>query len=425
MRSPLSTLDRYLLANVAGTLGSVFGIVIALLMFEHLPRLFDIVRLSGRKAYVVVESMISLLPEYAGIGLLFGLYLAIALTVRRLSLRDELDVIEATGVSRRRWMRTPVLTAALVAGLLLWTEGWLMPAGERRIDNLSHRMLGGAFGYDLERGQFTDLGKGVAIKFDRIEPSAGGLGGVFVRNGATTFAARHGRLAFDFRGNLLVELAEGLSLNRATGQALSFARFKLVTGGPTKGAAPSPPDERKLESLPSLLGSGKPADSAAGWSRLLWPVFALLIPMLAVVLGKPAQRTSHTTGLMSGLVLLVLFIRTAGMVETTRLVHPAVLAIAVALGWAAVVALLVRGERHWGAGYVDVALRRIVRSLARREAQPDKEKRSSTEDRSAPRRQVAETAGDNSWMLRAHGRSSTIPIGEPMAHAAQLSSATI
>ncbi|HSR00120.1 MAG TPA: hypothetical protein VLM36_09395, partial [Sphingomicrobium sp.] len=35
---------------MAGTLGSVFGIVIALLMFEHLPRLFDIVRLSGRTA---------------------------------------------------------------------------------------------------------------------------------------------------------------------------------------------------------------------------------------------------------------------------------------------------------------------------------------------------------------------------------------
>ncbi len=366
MRSPLSTLDRYLLANVAGTLGSVFGLVIALLLFEHLPRLFDIVRLSGRKAYVIVESMISLLPEYAGIGLLFGLYLAIALTVRRLSLREELDVIEATGVSRRRWMRAPMLAAMLAAGLLLWTEGWLMPAGERRIEDLSHRMLGGAFGYDLERGQFTDLGKGVAIKFDRIEPNAGGLGGVFVRNGVTTFAARHGRLAFDIRGNLLVELEDGLSFNRETGQALSFARFKLVTGGPAKGAAPSPTDKRKLESLPSLFGSGKPADSAAAWSRLLWPVFALLIPMLAVVLGKPARRTSNTIGLMSGLVLLVLFIRTAGLVETTRLVHPAVLAIAVAVGWAAVVALLVRGERHWGAGYVDAALRRVVRSVARR-----------------------------------------------------------
>ncbi|HSQ95039.1 MAG TPA: hypothetical protein VLM18_02905, partial [Croceibacterium sp.] len=143
-----------------------------------------------------------------------------------------------------------------------------------------------------------------------------------------------------------VELADGLSFNRATGQALSFTRFKLVTGGPAKGSAPSPPDKRTLESLPSLFGSGKPADSAAAWSRLLWPVFALLIPMLAVVLGKPARRASYTSGLMSGLVLLVLFIRTSGLVETTRLVHPAVLAIAISLGWAAAGSLLVRGERH-------------------------------------------------------------------------------
>lgn len=425
MRSPLSTLDRYLLANVAGTLSSVFGLVIALLLFEHLPRLFDIVRLSGRKAYVIVESMIALLPEYAGIGLLFGLYLAIALTVRRLSLRDELDVIEATGVSRRRWMRTSMLTALLVAGLLVWTEGWLMPAGEQRIDDLGHQLVDGAFGLDIQKGQFTELGKGVAIKFDRIEPATGGLGGVFVRQGGTTFSAMHGRLGFDLHGGLLLDLEDGLSVNRVSGQALSFANFRLAIGHQATGAVPQTPDMRRLKSLPALLRNGTTTDLAAAGSRLLWPVFALLVPMLAAVLGKPARRTSHSFGLMSGLVLLVLFIRTAGLVEATRLDHPAGLAIAVAAGWVAAVALLVHGERRWGAGYVDAGIRRLARSLSRRSPPIDKEKPAATEDRSPPRRLWAETAGDNSWMRRAYGPSSTIPIGEPMAHAAQLSSATI
>ena len=129
MRLPFSTLDRYLLVHLAGTLASVFGIVMSLMMFEHLPRLFDVVRLSGRKPYVIAQSMISLAPEYAGMGLLFGLYLAVALTVRRLSLRGELDVLEATGVSPWRWMRAAALVTVLVAALLVLAQGWLMPAG--------------------------------------------------------------------------------------------------------------------------------------------------------------------------------------------------------------------------------------------------------------------------------------------------------
>src|SRR3569623_2860080 len=99
MRPLLSVLDRYLLASVAVTLSAVFGLVIALMLFEHLPRLFDLVHFSGRKSYIVAESMASLVPEYGAIGLLFGLYLAIALPVRRLSLRGELAVIEAAGAS--------------------------------------------------------------------------------------------------------------------------------------------------------------------------------------------------------------------------------------------------------------------------------------------------------------------------------------
>jgi lipopolysaccharide export system permease protein len=361
MRPVYSTLDRYLLTHVAGTLASVLGIVISLMIFEHLPRLLDIVRLSGRKTYIIFQSMISLLPEYMGIGLLVGLYLAIALTVRRLSLRGELDILQATGLSTWRWMRFPALVAALVSALLLLSQGWLMPAGERRLDALGRQMEDGRFGYNLEARQFTDLGNGVTVRFDDVERTSGDLRGVFIRHDETTFSASRGRLAFDLAGDVLLDLEDGRMADGSTRQSLSFSRFHFDSGVARGGGTPSVIDRRKSTTLAALLSSDTAADRAAAWSRLLWPAFALLVPFLSIVLGKPPRRTSSSFGLMIGLVLLVLFIRTAGMIDATRAACPGLLATTVAVAWAATAWLLARGERHWGAGYVDASLRRLVR----------------------------------------------------------------
>lgn len=413
MGAPFSTLDRYLLRNVSGTLASVFSLVIALMLFEHLPRLFDVVRVSGRRGFIVMQSLLALIPEYAGIGLLFGLYLAIALTVRRLSLRAELDVIEAAGVPPRRWMRVPASLALLVAALLLWTQGWLMPAGERRLNELSRQMQDGSLGLALEVGQFVDLGNGVSVRFNRIEPVSGALSGVFVRNGETVFAAKRGRLGFDLEGDVLVDLDEGLSITGTDREALSFSHFHFDSGRHRvgRGGAPDRSELRKGMSVPQLLASRDGADRAAAWSRLLWPMFALMVPMVALVLGKPARRTDSSLGLMAGLVSLVLFIRTAGLVATAGAVHPVGLAIGVTLAWAAITALLVRGERRHGAGYVDGWLRDARARVLWRQSRRSEESSGSTEDQNLSRRHKVQMPGAPSWKQHRYDRSSMTLIG--------------
>lgn len=424
---PFSLLDRYLLRNVSGTLASVFGLVVALMLFEHLARLFDVVRLSGRKGFIVLQSLLALVPEYAGIGLLFGLYLAIALTVRRLSLRAELDVLEATGVSPRRWMRAPALVTLLVAVLLLWTQGWLMPAGERRLSNLSREMRDGSLGFALEVGQFVDLGKGVSVRFDRIERATGMLGGVFVRDGDTVFSAKRGRLAFDFDGNVLIDLGDGLSITGSDRQTLSFSHFHFDSGWRSAGSggAPDRSEFRKGAPLPQLLASSDAADRASGWSRILWPTFALLVPMLAAVLGKPARRTASSLGLMTGLVGLVLFVRSAGLVATAGAAHPAALAIGDIAAWSAITALLVRGERRFGAGYVDAWLREAGARMVRRRPPSREDLADPAEDQNLSRRHGEQMPGALSWKQRRYDRSSMILIGEPTERGTPQASASI
>ena len=371
MRPFVSVLDRYLLASVAVTLGAVFGLVIALMLFEHLPRLFDLVHLSGRKSYIVVSSMASLLPEYCGIGLLFGLYLAIALTVRRLSLRGELDVIEASGVPTRRWMRFPALLALVVAGLLLCLQGWLVPAGERRLADLGRNLADGTFGYDLAPGELISLGKGVTLRFEGVDGTTGALQRIFFRTGQMTFTALRGRFGFDLQGDVLADLESGRSVNGANGQSVAFSHFHFDSGQiPHAAAARGENERRKRIALPALLASGDGVDRAVGWSRVMWPAFALLIPVFAVVLGKPARRSASTLGLMTGLILLVLFIRTAGLVATSHSEHPGWVAGAAMAGWLAIAGALTWGERRGGAGYVDTRLRKLLAPLVRMRARP-------------------------------------------------------
>lgn len=365
MRRSFSLLDRYLLRQSAGTLASVFGIVISLMMFEHFARLLDIVSLSGRKTYIVTQSMLALLPEYAGVGLLFGLYLAIALTVRRLSLRGEFDIIQATGISTYRWMRVPALLALLVSALLLLTQGWLMPAGEQRLTAIARQMEEGQFGYALEAGKFTDLGKGITVRFADVDPQTHELRGVFFRTTDTTFTASRGRIGFDLANHVLVDLKDGSALNGTNGETLSFSGFHFENGaqGAQDAKRADAAERRKMLTLPALLSSHDNGDKAAAWSRLLWAAFALVVPFIAAALGKPLRRSSTSLGLMLGVVLLVTFIRSTGFVAATASARPGIVALGTAVAWGAAVSAIVCGERRYGAGFIDQWLLKGVRKM--------------------------------------------------------------
>jgi hypothetical protein len=112
-------------------------------------------------------------------------------------------------------------------------------------------------------------------------------------------------------------------------------------------------ERRKRIALPALLSSNDLGDYATASSRLLWPAFALLIPTLAVALGKPMRRSSSWLGLTLGLILMVMFIRSTGFVAAGRSAHPGLVALGTVAVWLATVSSVAWGERKWGPGYVD------------------------------------------------------------------------
>ena len=70
-------------------------------------------------------------------------------------------------------MRMPRVLTMLIAGLILVNQGWIMPAGESRLSQIGHRMAMGDFGYNIEAGEFIELGSGNVLTFRGVETDSG------------------------------------------------------------------------------------------------------------------------------------------------------------------------------------------------------------------------------------------------------------
>jgi len=351
----LRLIDRYVLGLSLGTLSSVVGIIMSLMVLEHIPRLIAITRLSGERGFIVGQTLLGLLPEYGGIGILVGLYLSFALAIRKLEMRGELAAIEAAGIGPWRWMRMPILVTVLAAGFIMANQGWLVPRGEQRLALIGQKMARGDFGYALSVGEFHQLGTRATIYFDSIDETDHSLIDVMLLDDERVYNARRGVLSIAASGEGLLRLSGGQALDRQGGAILTFEELVFRGGAETAGAwdeMASRPSDRS-RTLDALWHSDNPADRAAAYARLLWVALVLLVPALAFAVGRPPVRSTSPIGLILGLCLLVAFLKSVSLAETADLLLPPSGAIALLAAWIGIVGSLVEWQRRSGIGALD------------------------------------------------------------------------
>lgn len=366
-------LDRYILGQILGTMGSVLAVVMSLMILEHLPRLLEITSQSGHRGYIVAYTVAGLLPEYGGIGLPLGLFLGIALTIRKLVLRGELDVIEACGIAPLRWMRFPLALSAMVSILTILNQGWLVPAGEAKLAEIGKRMEEGEFGHRLEAGQFIDLGSGSVLFFDQVDAVNGELIGLFLRTEESVFTARRGRLWQLPSGATEIELRDGQVVQERDARVLDFARFEYrvgeVEGAPAKEPKKEPKDELlKRVDIGLLWANGSTSSRSAVYGRCLWAALVLFVPLLALVLGKPPRRQSGAVGILLGVIFLVLGLKMIAPLIDGHSSEPELLAAGILASWGLFVSGVIRADKVFGQGFVDLWAGRIFHNLRRSNA---------------------------------------------------------
>lgn len=364
----LARIDRYLLALTLGTLGSVVGILMSLMVLEHVPRLLEITRLSGHRGYIVGQTVLGLLPEYAGIGVVVGVYLAVGMAIRKLAIRGELSVIEATGIGPARWMRMPIILTLLGAIFVLVNQGWLMPFGERRLEELGHRMEIGDFGVNLAAGEFNDLGGGVMLYFEGVDEETGALQGLFLTDVDRTYNASTGTLSIAPDGAGVVQLTNGQAIDREPEGVMNFQSltFRVLGTQALNGEDTHAVNAFRKETLGRLISIGNRASMSAAYSRLLWCVLVLASGALAFILARPPMRSNSAVGLAVGLCLLVGFLKSIALLETAAFPNPALSGVSIATIWMTVISALVLWHKKYGYGAIDRAVLSLVRDVARR-----------------------------------------------------------
>ncbi len=354
----LARIDRYLLTLTLGRLGSVVGILMSLMVLEHIPRLLEITRLSGHRGYIVRQTVLGLLPEYAGIGVVVGIYLAVGMAIRQLALRGELAVIEGTGIGPTRWMRAPFALTLLGAALVFVNQGWLMPYGERRLTEIGHRMEIGDFGVNLTSREFHDLGDGLILYYDGVDRKTGALRGLFLTDDEHTYNASSGHLSIAPDGTGVVYLGNGQAVDHDGQGVMSFAKLTFRVRGAlsTTDALSSATHLSRLETLDAL---------AAAYARLLWSLLVLMSGVLAFVLARPPMRSVSAIGLVAGLCLLVGFLKSIALLESAVFPAPEMAGVAISLFWIASTSILFIWHKQGGDGAIDRAALWLARRIAR------------------------------------------------------------
>lgn len=373
----LKRIDFYLLRQEMTGFVATIGIVVILLSLENSQRLWDFVSGTNAPSLLMLQMMGSLVPEYIGVGLPIASFLAPALTIRGLARKGEWQVLSASGLSPWRIMRAPMLLALAAASLQLAIRLDIEPLGERALDDIGHDIREGVFGTPIDLDEFIQIDDRTAV-YLMPGASQGVTGSIFVRRGGDVFTARSATASRDLSGRVDIELFDGQQLLRQGEDRfsiLTFNKYHLsIDTKPTPRARLSPPEQLDRMGGAALAREARlnlrsdmaerPAFSAL-LARISSALFCLMLPWLAFVLALPPRRGAGGAGLAIGIALIVLFLRTANLVETAGTGHPLLLAaVHMALWLAGTVALVRYGISH-DDGAIDRALGKVGKRLAK------------------------------------------------------------
>ena len=372
----MSIINRYILRLMAGTYGSVVAIVLLVLTIENLPRLLAFLQNVKSPATLILQFILSLAPEYIGLGLIIALFLGIAQGFRQLAIRGELDPLAAAGCSSARLLRAPLLLGLVTAALLIGVRGYVQPLGERNLDRLGEGVRDGDYGLPFRaREIFTPDGR-TAFTVDHIDHRTGQLFGVLVQTDDMLATAARGRLRYDARGQTVLDMEQGTLVETTVHHPSRPSTFHTLTVAlATPHIPPHPKSLRdKLDrvTLGGLLGIHadrrlpvpvRDAALAAASARMASAAFCLILPLFALALGPPPRRSRSIIGIAIGLLLVILFIRMSAYVEDLFAAHAVVAFAGLLAVWSGLaVALLRLTDRH-GHGAIDAACLRAAQAI--------------------------------------------------------------
>jgi lipopolysaccharide export system permease protein len=309
-------IDRYILREVGGIF--LFGVAVftALLLINHL---FFLARVAAEADVPIGTSLVLLVlrvPYLAAYSLPMSMLLATLLAFGRLSDRNEITAMRASGWSLGRIALPVILAGLVVTGGSLATTEWVVPRSEARY----HRAFAEAVRRPVRRLQehlmFRDVVEGVESVFyaRTVDPQDGTMSGVLItqfQDGRPSRVIEAAAARYDQKGWVLQEGTLHL-LGPGSGVTTTFQEMRVAlrrTPGQVASARRDPAEMTIRELRQQIAVLRAAGESVLRYAvslqlKLAVPSSSVIFALLAVPLGLRPHRSGRATGL--GLTLLVL-----------------------------------------------------------------------------------------------------------------------
>ncbi len=319
----MQRLSYYLAAQCFQVFIGLLALSLTILLLERLPHLFEVVANTSDQLAAAGWLILMITPNQLSLAMPLAFFLAVLITVDRVSRSGELSACLAAGVSLFAIVRPFLIIAALLSVLNLFISGFVQPFARyeyrKTIDAVKQRSIEAAF----QEGKFAAVGDQVVWTEDRIGGS-GALGRVFIfedaKDGrdAVLTTARRGRVEPGaIEDETLVSLIDGRAIsfspNRDIVERLSFERTDWNVGSAAE-AFRTRGDGWKEMTLVELIdgvrrgrvigGTVAEADAVAN-AHLGRAVLMLLLPFVALPMGLGYGRTFSSAGVGVGIAFLV------------------------------------------------------------------------------------------------------------------------
>lgn len=315
--------QAYLLNVMAPTLFGTMFLAVGVFLLERLLKVFEVVSTANETAVPAARMLLGLVPYALSLALPVGLFLAVLLTVDRISRSGELAALQGAGVSLFQIHVPMVLVGAVLGLLTLVNDGYLQPLGRYDYRATLHSLEQTTFEAAFQEGKFAGIGSRV---FWTEERRAGNrLGQVFILE--EDLNDRTARLTTAPSGAIIpgpdenetqitLNLGEGIVISpeNTLVERLQFERADWRVTGEVLAYRPRGDDVRELLLHEMMIlgeaGGDRPvtreAAAAAFHNRIGRSLLLVVLPFLAVVLGLGQGRSVQSGAVAVGIGLLVL-----------------------------------------------------------------------------------------------------------------------
>ena len=329
-------LGRYLLIRVLVPMSLALFIILSALSLERLLRLVDIVTAENAPLGDAASMLLYLQPHYLGLALPAALFMSIILAVRQMNESSELVVIQAAGIPYGKIIY-PILGLSLIIMLImLILTSYAQPYGRYAYRAALQDLQASGQTLRLQPNVFYQLDDNITLRVDAVEKNGRRFRGFFAeyitRDGTKTLATSE--KAEIYNDPSTPETSLDLTLTNARiATAEPGKSVKMITTqsyplnldiGPTEAYGARGQNKREL-TYGELLQGGVPSIQveddrseilAEFHLRLVQSLSLPVLALLAIPLGLMGQgRAGKATGIIAGIVLLVLYEKTLGFME--------------------------------------------------------------------------------------------------------------